>query len=393
MTTRPSGMRRAELGRRPLLRAVAGSAVGLCAPAIVGHAAPTVVRVGQTEALTGPSSAYGIRAANGARLMQEQINRTGFTVGGTTCTLDISFNDMANDARQAVTLLREYAAEPGIVASIGPTNSVGFVAMVPVLAQLQLPVIGDGSGVPIKRWNSWVVRVNPVNTTGTPVLLRKVVALRGIKRLAVIFDETQDSQRSDAEICKASAEKIGYEVVAYEAFRTGDQDFSPEIATIRQARPDAIFVAAAIGDAVKVVSQIREAGIDKPLIGGVGSFPDPVYWDGTKGGVNGGYCWLAADLQSPSPSLKTFLDGYKAKYNQQATIYCCYGADAVSTLVAALQKAGKVERGALREALVSLDITTPIGTHVHFNNPPNGENLDPNVIVVRVNGRGTYQTL
>lgn len=393
MTTRPSGMRRAELGRRPLLRAVAGSAVGLCAPAIVGHAAPTVVRVGQTEALTGPSSAYGIRAANGARLMQEQINRTGFTVGGTTCTLDISFNDMANDARQAVTLLREYAAEPGIVASIGPTNSVGFVAMVPVLAQLQLPVIGDGSGVPIKRWNSWVVRVNPVNTTGTPVLLRKVVALGGIKRLAVIFDETQDSQRSDAEICKASAEKIGYEVVAYEAFRTGDQDFSPEIATIRQARPDAVFVAAAIGDAVKVVSQIREAGIDKPLIGGVGSFPDPVYWDGTKGGVNGGYCWLAADLQSPSPSLKTFLDGYKAKYNQQATVYCCYGADAVSTLVAALQKAGKVERGALREALVSLDITTPIGTHVHFDNPPNSENLDPNVIVVRVNGRGTYQTL
>lgn len=390
-----TAMRRSlsRITRRHAARVLAGGAGALFAPAIVGRAEPTVIRVGQTEALTGPSSAYGIRAANGARLAQEQINAKGFEVGGTTYKLDIGFNDMANDARQAVTLVRQYAAEPGIVCAIGPTNSVGFVAMVPVVEQLGLPLIGDGSSVPLKQWNTWVERVNPVNSTGTPVVLRKVVALEKIKRLAVIFDETQDAQRSDAEICKASAAAIGYEVVAYEAFRTGDQDFSPEIATIRQARPDAVFVAAAIGDAVKVVTQIREAGIDKTLISGVGSFPDPVYWDGTKGGVLGGYCWLAADLQAPSKALKAFLDAYQAKYGQQATVYCTYGSNAVSTLVAALQKAGKVDRGALHEVLMSLDITTPLGTRVHFTNPPTGENLNPTVVVVRVTGRGTYKVV
>src|ERR1700709_2183005 len=176
-----------SLSRRRLGGIAARAA--LFAPAITGRAAPAVVRVGQTEALTGPSSAYGIRAANGARLAMEQINAAGgFTVGGTTYTLDIAFNDMANDARQAVTLVRQYASDPGIVATIGPTNSVGFVAMVPVVAQLQLPLIGDGSGVPLKEWNDWVVRINPVNTTGTPVLLRKVTAKAGIKKMAVIFD-------------------------------------------------------------------------------------------------------------------------------------------------------------------------------------------------------------
>src|SRR6202042_262263 len=125
-------------------------------------------------------------------------------------------------------------------------NSVGFVAMVSVVAQLQLPLIGDGSGVPLKAWNEWVVRINPVNSTGTPVLLRKVTAKAGIKKMAVIFDQTQDSQRSDAEITKAQADAIGYQVVAYEAFRTGEPDFSAQISTIRGARPDAIFVAAAV---------------------------------------------------------------------------------------------------------------------------------------------------
>jgi branched-chain amino acid transport system substrate-binding protein len=389
-----SGARGRNINRRSATRMLAGGmGAAVFMPAIVRGAEPATIRVGQTEALTGPSSAYGIRAANGARLAQEQINAKGFEIAGTTYKLDISFNDMANDARQAVTLVRQYAAEPGIICGIGPTNSVGFVAMVPAIEQLGFPLIGDGSGVPLKQWNTWVERVNPVNSTGTPVLLRKVVALEHVKRLAVIFDETQDSQRSDAEICKASAGAIGYDLVAYEGFRTGDQDFSPEIATIRQARPDAIFVAAAIGDAVKVVTQIREAGIDKTLISGVGSFPDPIYWDGTKGAINNGYCWLAADLQAPSPPLKVFLDAYQAKYNQQATAYCGYGADAVSTLVGALQKAGKVDRGALHEVLMSLDITTPIGTHVLFKNPPNGENLDPTVVVVKVIGRGVYKTV
>jgi branched-chain amino acid transport system substrate-binding protein len=380
------------LSRRRLGQLAAGTGL-LFAPPIVGRAEPAVIRVGQTEALTGPSSAYGIRAANGAKLAQEQANKSGFVIGGTTYTLDIAFNDMANDARQAVTLVRQYAAQADIVATIGPTNSVGFVAMVPVVAQIDLPLIGDGSGVPLKEWNEWVVRVNPVNSTGTPAMLRKIVSLVNIKRLGVIFDQTQDSQRSDAEICKSEAAAIGYEVVAYEAFRTGEQDFSPQVAILRGAKPDAIFVAAAVGDGVKVVSQIREAGIDKTLISGVGSFFDPVYWDGCKGGMMDGFGWLAADLQAPAPSLKVFLDAYQQKFNQQATVYCGYGADAVSTLIAGLQKAGKVDRGALREALASLDFVTPLGSHVKFHNPPHGENLAPTVISARVTGRGTYAVI
>lgn len=381
-----------HLTRRRLGGLVAGGA--LFCPPVIGRAAPAVIKIGQTESLTGPSSAYGIRAANGARLAMEQVNKAGgFQIAGATYTLDIAFNDMANDARQAVTLVRQYASDSGMVATIGPTNSVGFVAMVPVVEQLGLPCIGDGSGVPLKAWNTWVVRVNPVNTTGTPVLLRKVVAKVGIKKLAVIYDQTQDSQRSDAEVCKAQAGTIGYQLVSYEAFRTGDPDFSAQIASIRSTRPDAIFVAAAVGDGVKVVSQIREAGITVPLICGVASFFDPVYWDGCKGGVMGGYGWLAADLQAPSASLKSFLDAYEAKYGQQATVYCGYGADAVSTLISGLQKAGKVDRAALHDALASLDLVTPIGTHVKFKNPPDGENLDPTVVCAQVTGRGTYAVI
>jgi branched-chain amino acid transport system substrate-binding protein len=375
--------------RRDLLR-VAGGAAALAAPAITGFAQPATIRLGEIEALTGPSSPYGMRGRDGAKLALEQVNQTGLVLGSRTYTLAISLGDMANDARQSITLLREYAASPDILCCIGPTNSVGFVPIVPVAEQLRIPLIGDGSGVPIKAWNGWGFRVNPINSTGTPVLLHKVAEHTKFKRLAVFYDQTQDGQRSDADVCKAMAGPVGYDLVAFEAFRTGDQDFSAQIATVRSTRPDAIFVAAAIGDGIKVIPQVREAGLDQPLMTGSGSFQDPVYWQATNGLIKGGYTWISLDLQSPSPSLKAFLDAYRKAYGQEPASTNAYGADAVSTVVAALQKAGKPDRAALQEALAALDVVTPIGTHVQFKNPPSGENLDPTVVPIQATGPGVY---
>jgi branched-chain amino acid transport system substrate-binding protein len=384
---------RSGVSRRTAIRIGAGTAVGLFAPAIVRGAEPGVIRIGQIEALTGPSAPYGQRANNGAALVADDFNKAGVVIGGTTYKIEIASGDMGNDARQAITLLRQYASDERLVCQIGPSNSVGYVPLVPVAGQLKIPSIGTGSGAPVKEWNPYAYRVNPVSTVAVPAVLAKVVPLEKIKRLAVIFDQTQDAQRGDAEVCKAMAAKLGYDVVAYEAFRAGDQDFSPQIATVRASRPDAVYVAGATGDGVKVASQIREAGITKPMMTGFGSFQDPVYWDGTKGQVKGDYTWLAQDLQAPSPVLKDFLERYRAKFQQEATSFSSYGADALTCVVEALKKAGAVDRAKLQEALASLEITTPIGSRVRFQNPPEGNNLGAQVVVIKVNGRGTYDTV
>jgi branched-chain amino acid transport system substrate-binding protein len=233
--------------------------------------------------------------------------------------------------------------------------------------------------------------VNPVSSVAVPILVKKVVDKLKIKRLAVIYDQTQDAQAGDAEVCKELAGKLGYEVVAFEAFRANDQDFSPQISKIRSLRPDAIYVAGATGDGIKVVSQIRESGIDKPLITGFGSFQDPVYWDGTKGAVKGDYTWLAQDLSSPSGSLKPFLEKYNARFTQQeATSFSTFGYDSVVTLVEALKKAGTTDRDKVAAALTNLDFTSPIGSQITFKNPPDGNNVNPSVVAVQITGRGTY---
>jgi branched-chain amino acid transport system substrate-binding protein len=379
-----------RVSRRGFGRIAAGTALGLAMPPTIGRAQPATLRITSVQAITGPSSPYGWRARDGAQLLADDINAAGLSIGGTTYRLEIRTEDMANDPQQAITLLRQAASNPDILAVIGPSNSVGYVPSVPAAGQLNIPMVGAGSGAPVKQWNIWSYRVNPISDTAIPVLLRKVHAQVQFKRLGVIYDQTQDGQAGDAQVCKLLAQELGYEVVAFEAFRAGDQDFSAQLATIRSRKPDAMFVAAATGDGVKVSSQIREAGFTIPMMTGFGSFQDPVYWDGTHGEIKGCYTWLAQDLASPTPLVKSFIDRYKAKFSQEATSFSTYGTDALFVIAEALKKGGAPTRAKIQEALAALDVVSPIGTHLTFHNPPDGNNNTPNVVAIQITGRGTY---
>lgn len=376
--------------------AVVGAGVALLAPGVLRAQAKGVIKIANIQPVTGASAAYGIRARDGAILALEDVNAGGGwkDSSGKLWTFELVHSDMANDPKQAITLFRQAAADASISVAIGPTNSVGYVPVVPVAGQLKFPLMGSGSGAPIKEWNVYSFRVNPVSTLAVPFLLRKVVAKEKIKTLAVLYDQTQDAQAGDAEVCRKMAAELGYTISAYEAFRSGDQDFSAQISKIRSTRPDAIYVAAATGDGVRVSSQVRESGIEKPMMTGFGSFHDPVYWDGTKGLIKGSYTWLAQDLNAPTPQLKSFLDRYNKKFPQQeATSFSTYGYDAVIAIVEGIKKAGTTDREKVAAALANLDIKSGLGTRVTFKNPPDGNNLNPSVVVVQVNGRGTYTTV
>jgi branched-chain amino acid transport system substrate-binding protein len=382
--------------RRRFTASAVGAASLLAAPAVLRAQAASIIRIGHIQPITGPSAAYGIRARDGAQVAVEEINAAGgwTDAKGKQHAFELTVGDMANDPKQAITLFRQFATNPEVLVNLGPTNSVGFVPIVPVAGQIKLPLIGNGSGAPIKEWNTYAYRVNPIGAVAAPALLKKVVEREKVKRLAVIYDQTQDAQAGDADQCRLNEKALGYEIVAYEAFRANDQDFSPQISKIRSVKPDAIYVAAATGDGIKVVSQIRDAGIDRPLMTGYGSFQDPVYWDGTKGSVKGDYTWLAQDLSSPTQQLRTFLDKYNTKFTQQeATSFSTFGYDSVFTFLEALKKATESDRDRIAAALQSLDFTSPIGSRITFKNPPEGNNINPSVVVVKVNGRGTYEAV
>ena len=123
--------------RRQFVAAVAGTAALPLAPAIVRGQSASVTKFGHIQPLTGPSAAYGIRARDGALIAVEEINAAGgwTDAKGQKRQLEMLVGDMANDPKQAITLFRQYATDSQVVALLGPTNSVGYIPLVPVAAR------------------------------------------------------------------------------------------------------------------------------------------------------------------------------------------------------------------------------------------------------------------
>ena len=371
-------------------RAAAGQAASAPRPA-------STVKLRSIQPLTGPSASYGLRVQAGSELAVKEINAAGGFQDerGQRYTIELGKGDMANDRNEAIALLRQAAGDPAILAVMGPCNSMGFLPMVPVAGQVKMPVIGNGSGPPVKEWNAYVVRVNPAIEVAMPIFVEAMVKKLGTKRIAFIHDQTQDGQVASYNAAKRTAQKLGVQIAADTVFRSGEQDYSAQISTIRAANPDLIGIMAAIGDGARVALQMVDMGLKAPLFTPDGAFLDTTAWDNARGAFRGGFTWIAAESVTATGGLKKFLEDYAKAYpDLSPTQYSTYGYDSVYTVVEAVKKSGTAtDREKFAQALTRLDFTTPLGNRVSFKNPPTGDNLNPVVTAIRITDRGTYERI
>jgi branched-chain amino acid transport system substrate-binding protein len=370
---------------------------GSCTPVM---AEERVVHFYQVNALTGQAGSYGTRSIHGVELVAKHLNDAGgFTdTCGNTYTIKLSVWDMANSREQAIAGLRKAADDPTVLAVLGSTPSTGFAAMEPVAGQVKMPIIATGSAVPIKKWNPYAFRVTIATPVAAPHFLKVFKAKFNPKRVAILYDITQDALRAEADLIRDMASEVGLEIVAFEAFRVNDTDFRAQLTTIKGVNPEWLGVYAANVEGSKVVNQMDELGLlgQVHIFSGYGVFQDPTYWDLSNGKIKGAVNWAVAfDLKSPDPQMQKVVTDYRA-FPEEPTIYSVYGYQALQAAVDAVKRAcTTTDREKFRDALAQTKIDALAGP-VAFNSPraaPNGENQGGSVIISRATGRDTYEVI
>ena len=357
-----------------------------------------VVHFSSINGQTGQSAAYGSKVIEGVNLATKAINEAGGFSDrcGGKYTVKVTTGDMANSREQAVSLLRQAAGDSTVLAVIAPSPSTGYVPMVPVAAQLKIPIMSTGSAAPIKEWNPWAFRLNTTSKAAAPGMMKALKTKLNLKQIALIYDVTQDGQRGEAELIRNSAKEIGYDVAAFEAFRAGDNDFRPQLSKIKATKAEWLGIYGATPELAKVVNQMAELGIKASVVTGFGTFNDPVAWDLTEGKVKGGYSWSAYfALDDPArPEIAKMVQVYKKEYGHDPTLYSFYGWDALHVYVEAAKRAcTATDREKFRQALNTIDNVPTLSGKATFKNPPDGENLSAAVIVNQTTGRGTFEAL
>jgi branched-chain amino acid transport system substrate-binding protein len=173
----------------------------------------------------------------------------------------------------------------------------------------------------------------------------------GARRAAVLYDAGADYNTGLADSFKRQFSAIGGQVVADEAYQTGDVDFNAQVTRIRAANPDVVYLPNYYNDVALQIRQLRAQGITCAFVGGDG-------WDSLVDNIGDealGCYWsagFAADTTDPKGA--AFVRAFQARYNRRASQFAALGYDAMMLIADGIRAANSFDTAAVKNAMARL---------------------------------------
>ena len=144
----------------------------------------------------------------------------------------------------------------------------------------------------------------------------------------------------------------------------GTNDFSPYLARIAAAKPEAVYAVLSGGDAVLFMKQFAQFGLNKSVkLAVFGDMVDEKFINAVGDSTVGAISALTWAQDLPGAQNKLFVDSYKAKYKALPGVYAERGWDLARVMVEAFKKTkGEVsDTPALLAALRNVNFASPRG--------------------------------
>lgn len=178
--------------------------------------------------------------------------------------------------------------------------------------------------------------------------------------------------------------------------KLGQSDYAAEIATLRAAKPDAVFFFLPGGMGINFIKQYAQAGLNKtiPVFGPAFSFDERLLQAVKDAalGVKNGSQWTH-DLDNSAN--QQFVAAYRKAYGRTPTLYASQGYDAARLLGSALKQVGGdvSDVDALRQAIRKADFASVRGKFAFSANQHPVQDLYIREVVKAADGTYTNKTL
>jgi branched-chain amino acid transport system substrate-binding protein len=297
--------------------------------------------VGVIAPQSGGLSALGLGIKNSAQLAVDEANEK-CTVKGYKLAVDTQ-DDEANPAKgaQAATKL---ASDTSVVGVIGTLNSSVAQTVQPILFEKKIVQVSPANTNPsLTRGENFATaparafanyfRVCTTDDLQGPFAADYLVNDAGKKKIAIITDGKTYGEGLATEFAARVAAKGG-EIVAQQKVGEKDTDFAGVISSIKASNPEALYYGGEYPQAGPLSKQLKDAGVNIPLMGGDGIFDGKFI---ELGGTDGD---LATSVGAPTeslPSAKAFVDAYNAKkYSDAYGAYGAFSYDAANAIISSL---------------------------------------------------------
>lgn len=291
---------------------------------------------------TGDYAMYGVPVHNAALIYFNEINEAGGINGKQLEVLE--YDDKA-DGVESVNAFN-LAMDKGITAVLGSVLTGATIALADATYDANVPQItasATAAGVtmlePDKADSE--IRTNVFRSCfidpfqGTK-MAQYAVEKFGAKTAAIFFESGSDYSEGVKAAFEAEAQNLGLEVVATEAFGTGDKDYKAQMTNIAAKNPDVVFMPIYYGEAGLAITALRAAGSSAICIGGdgFGSVKDYASAEDLEGTV---YC---SGYAKGTEDVKDFEEKYLATYGEEVpNMFAPLAYDAAMLLVEGLKAA------------------------------------------------------
>jgi branched-chain amino acid transport system substrate-binding protein len=361
------------ISRRALLSGIAtAGAAGLAMPALVRSAAAqsgSTIKIGMVLPVTGPGADAGRFALAGAKLALENVNKAGGVLGK---QVELVTEDDLTTNPGAVLAFSKLASQPDIVAFLGSIRSTQNHAMAPDILKTGKPV-GFGGTDPVltQMGNKWMFRFRPNDSYSARVIADYGVNTLGKKKWAIIHS-TDAFGTSGAKALTESLGTAGATIALDQGYANQSQDFTPVVLAIKQAGADVIGSYFTFENDLGIFArQLRQLGVTVPWVGS----PSIVNVTALKlaGPSLYGTYGVADYAEDSSEAAKAFGNAYRAVTKTAPDNQSSWTFDAVTVLSMAINKAGKTDPEAIREALLA--VKGHQGAEGEYNFDPKGDGL------------------
>jgi len=329
--------------------------IAACALAASGASAfaQDVIKIANIVELSGGGATAGTNFKNGVELAVREINANGGILGKKiqTTTADTQSNPGVAKG------LTQKAIDDNVFAIFGPVFSGSIMVSMAESRRAEVPNFTGGEAASItEQGNPYVFRTSFTQATAMPKVARYMSDQAKLKSIAVIYVNNDFGKGGMDAIRKALANSPT-KILSEISTEPGQVDFSAAVLRAKQSNADAVFAYSNEEESARLLRELRKQGWTKPIIGETTLTGQKVI-ELAGEAANGAIAHVGLTVDAPVPAIRAFKAKFEKEYKYISDHNGMKGYSGVYVLKAAIEKAGKLDRKAVAEAMKGLKVNT-----------------------------------
>ncbi len=317
------------------------------------------VKIGVAGAHSGDLASYGLPTVNAAKIVAEEINADGGIDGK---QIELIVEDDECSPEKATNAAAKLVGEQ-VVGVIGHICSGATRAALGIYKESDILAISpSATSPPLTKSGEYPNFLRTIAPDDAQAKLQADYAMNnlGLTKIAVIHDRG-DYGKGLAEFVKGFVEEDARaQVVLFDGVTKGAVDYSAIINRISESGAEGIIYGGYHPEAARLVSQMKNKGMDLAFIGGDG-VKDETFISVAGDAAEGVYATSPVDTSS-NPIAQKAIKQHKDKFGEEPGAFYLNAYAAAQAVTNAIDAADSTEYDAVMKALKSEYVETPLGS-------------------------------